>query len=175
MKRSLFFLLLALASCGRERLAVQSEYLLPGRYASVWVGTPDPHKAFPDVGQRLIMQWKLKREFASYQNVFLRMRLRFRNHEVLDLDYPLGCPVGRIIYKIMNDDYTHTKGIGAYTVEIIGDGVPLACIQHHLWKELVFLNVGGEDLDALFRDPDDFPDEFDYQPDFDEGESFYRI
>jgi len=172
MKRlAALFLILVLTSCGTERLAVQSEYLLPGRYASVWVGTPDPHKAYPEVGQRLIIRWKLRPEMAHYDQIILKFRIRFRNYEMLEKCYVIKCPVGRIIYKIMNDDYNCTEGIAAYTVEIVGDGAPIAKVQHHLWRELISI----EDDDEFEGEPEDLPEEFDYEPDFQEGESFYEV
>jgi len=176
MKRLLALLIpLLLISCGTERLTVQSEYLLPGRYASVWVNTPDPHKRYPDVGQRLIIQWKLKQEFACYENLTLRLRIRFRNYETLEKEYPIRCQVGRLIYRVMNEDYRCTQGVGAYTVEIVGDGQQIAKIQHHLWKELIVIDGDeGEEFDE-FEDPEDFPEEFDYEPEFDEGEGFWRV
>jgi len=171
MKRLVaLFILLVLTSCGTEKLAVQSEYLLPGRYASVWVGTPDPHKTYPDIGQRLIMRWKLRSEMARYDQVVLKLRIRFRNYEMYEKSYVIECPVGRMIYNVMSEDYECTQGIGAYTVEILGDGEQIAKIQHHLWKELISI----ED-DEFEGEPEDLPEEFDYEPDFDEGESFYKV
>ena len=48
-------------------------------------------------------------------------------------------------------------------------------IQHHLWKELIVIDGDeGEEFDE-FEDPEDFPEEFDYEPEFDEGEGFWRV
>jgi len=169
---ALFCLALLFVSCGTERLTVQSEYLVPDRYASVWVGTPDPHKVFPDVGQRLIIKWKLRPEMEQYGSLILKVCIRFRNYETYEKSYRIKCPVGRMIYNIMNDDYTCTQGIGAYTVEIhADDGTQIATIRHHLWRRLIVI----DDEDEFEGEPDDFPEEFDYTPDFREGESFYRI
>jgi len=165
-------LILLFTSCGTERLTVQSEYLVPERYASVWVGTPDPHKYFPEIGQRLIIRWKLRPEMAKYESLILKLCIRLRNYETFEKSYRIKCPVGRMIYKIMNEDYTCTQGIGAYIVEILADdGTQVAKIQHHLWRRLIVI----DDEDEFEGEPEDFPEEFDYEPDFREGESFYRI
>lgn len=172
-----FIFLLFLTSCGSERLTVQSEYMLPERYASVWVGTPDPHKYYPNIGQRLIIQWKLKPEFALYEQLTLKVRVLFRNYELYVKEYPIRCPVGRIIYGVMDEDYRCTQGIGAYCVEVFGDGEPLAEIKHHLWAELIQIENEEEDYEELDLTPGgEIPEEFQYEPQFEnDGTGFYKI
>jgi hypothetical protein len=171
----ILILALLLASCGTERLQVQSEYMLPDRYASVWVGTPDPHKYYPSVGQRLLIQWKLKDEMQSFCQIWLRMRILYRNYEKIEKWIPLKCPVGRIAYYIMDEDYTCTDGIAAYHIQIFGDGRLIAEKKHHLWEEVIIIEQNDEDYDEIDLQMEDFPDDFRFDEEEPDGTGFYRI
>ncbi|NGX57806.1 MAG: hypothetical protein K940chlam3_00702 [Chlamydiae bacterium] len=171
-----FIFFIFLTSCGTQRLTVQSEYMLPDRYASVWVGTPDPHKYYPSIGQRLIIQWKLRTELQQYEKVTLRIRVRFRNYELYEKWMQIRCRVGRMIYNVMDEDYTCTDGIAAYHVQIFADGQQIAEIRHHLWEELIQIEDEDEDFEDIDLTPGgEIPDEFQYEPQFEEGEGFYKV
>ncbi len=171
------FLLLALllASCGTERLQVQSEYMLPERYASTWVGTPDPHKYCPSVGQRLLIQWKLKPEMQSCRAIWLRMRIRLQNYEEIEKWIHLKCPIGRMAYYLMDQDYYCTNGIAAYHIQIFGDGCLIAEKRHHLWEEIITINPIEEQLEEMDLEINNFPDDFRFYQERIDGTGFYKI
>jgi hypothetical protein len=157
------FLLLPLAaaflsSCCHERLHVQSEYLLPDRYASVYIGSPDPKKYFPDTGQRLMIQWKLKKEMKCYEEVVLKYKIILRNYERVEKSMHVRCPVGRIYYMLMNEDFRCTDGIMAYHVQVVADGCVIAEKFHHLYREVITappMPAGEEEPDEIYFDPID--------------------
>lgn len=130
-------MLAALCGCAPQKLLVQSEYMTRDRYASVFVGTPDPKKYCPDLGQRLSIQWKLKDELKTYREVLLHYKIVLRNYERVEETLRIRCPVGRIFYNLMNEDFYCTDGIMSYRVQIWGDGCLLAETRHHLYHEVI--------------------------------------
>ena len=143
IKSLLFFLLLsaAFSSCSHPALWVRSRYLLPQDLASVYVGTPDPRKLSPPFGQQLSLNWSLPKEVLACQEVSLKLILRFRNREQVELLYPLSLPKGRIEYRLLNEEYCLQGGILTYRVELLADGELIEEWRHHLFAEWIELDV----------------------------------
>lgn len=136
---SIFFLALLLTSCGKQ-LTVQTQYLTRHDLASYYVNTPDPLLDDPDVGQRLIVQWSLNQSIASFNEVYILLKLRFRNHEELTQRIDLKRAGGIYVYTLINEEYFRTRGIQTYKAELVADGCVLEEWRHTLWADLIVLN-----------------------------------
>lgn len=135
---STLILALLCSSCGKQ-LTVQTQYLTRHSLASYHVNTPDPKLDNPDVGQQLIIQWNLNTDVRNFNELYILLKMRFRNHEELTQRIDLKRAGGIYIYSIINEDYFEKRGIQTYKAELIGDGQVLEEWRHQLWSELILL------------------------------------
>lgn len=132
-----FLLLFCLSSCLSSRLAVYTDYLSHENLASYFVETPDPFLNHPTIGQRLIIVWTLKKRHLLYQDLHLKIDIRFRNKKELTLTHSICHSKGTYIYALLNQDYIDSDGILTYKVELIGDGQILDEWRHQMWTKLI--------------------------------------
>lgn len=126
-----------LTGCSCQHLTVQSQYYSHEDLASFYVRTPDPQLNNPPVGQKLIISWRMFKEFKSYQHVSLQFIVRLRNREEIVKTICLNRSRGSYVYSIINDDFFSTGGILTYKVQLVGDGLILDEWRHQLWNELI--------------------------------------
>lgn len=144
-------LLLCLSSCLSSRLAVYTDYLSRENLASYIVDTPDPFLNNPMVGQRLIITWTLKKRHMLYQDLHLKISIRFRNKKELILTHSITRPKGTYVYTLLNQDYIDNNGILTYKVELIGDGYLLDEWLHQMWTKLILVgqSTSGDSQETL--------------------------
>jgi hypothetical protein len=130
-------ILLLASGCTLHRLSVQTQYIGHENLASFHVGTPDPRLYAPMVGQRLLIQWSLCAEEVEGQEVFLNLKVRFRNHEEHEVKVPITSKRGTYLYEIANEAYDQSKGILTYYAEIRNASCVLASWRHPLWTPLI--------------------------------------
>ena len=136
MRNILFFLLLSgLTSCAIRRLDIQTLYLTQESLASAIVCTPDVID--PLVGQRLLVQWNLRREFFNYRTIFFKLIIRFHNHHEQTICKRLTAKQGTYLYELLGKNYDQTGGIATYRLEIFGDNCLIDSWQHPLWTNLI--------------------------------------
>jgi hypothetical protein len=109
--------------------------------ASYFIGSPDPKREEPMIGQRLLIQWSLPKSYRLYQTLFLRLRVRFYNRKEETVILPIDQQRGSYYYYLVNEKYCEAKGLLTYQAELIGEGQVLETFQHQLWKELILLNI----------------------------------
>lgn len=126
----------SLTSC-MERLTVHTEYLSYKNLASFHVGTPDPELFCPTVGQRLVIHWTLPNSFCSYNQLTLKIKIRFSNNEETEVNVRLNHLQGTYIYSLLNDDFFEKCGILTYKVDLLGDDLVLETWNHQLWAERI--------------------------------------
>lgn len=140
-KKLLCFLCLlfsGLTGCIGRRLDVQTTFLTQESLASTIISTPDPALLKPPIGQRLIVQWNLRREFTEYQFLSFHLKMRFRNQKELTICKHLKNKQGTYIYEVLNDAYLETKGgILTYRLDVYADGELIDMWQHPLWAQLI--------------------------------------
>ncbi len=142
LKKTTVFLLstLTLFGCQRERLTIYTDYLSHRNLASYRVGTPDPMKNNPPVGQRLIISWKLSKQVLAKNNLHIEAKIRFRNREETTESIEICKRSGTYYYYLVNEDYLEKQGILTYKVDLIGEGEILEEWRHQLWTELIILD-----------------------------------
>jgi hypothetical protein len=132
-----FSLSFILSGCTLHRLDVQTQYLSHEYLASYHVETPDPRLLEPRIGQRLLIQWSLCAHEVQGEDVFLYLKVRFRNHEEQEIKVPISSKRGYYIYELANEAYCQSGGILTYDAEIRNSSCVLASWRHPLWAELI--------------------------------------
>jgi len=138
---SALLLLTLLASCYNNPtvLSVHTDYLSHETLASYHVNTPDPRLSNPSIGQRLIISWSVPKDYLNYENLRLKITMRFRTREEVVETVYLAKKSGTVVYNLLNDDYITTKGILTYKVDLIGGECILEEWRHQIWTDLISL------------------------------------
>lgn len=134
-------ILFCTSGCTLHRLDVQTQYLTSDYLASFHIGTPDPLLSEPLIGQRLLIQWSLNAEEVREENLFLYLKVRFRNHHEEEVIIPITSKRGTYLYRVNSELYCQTKGILTYLAEIRNSTCTLARWKHPLWVEWIQLHV----------------------------------
>ena len=127
--------LTALSSC--SPISVQMDYLSRRNLASYRVGTPDPFINHPNIGERLIIQWSLPKNYLQLDDLHMFLTVRFRNNEEKTIVHPIRKTTGTYLYNLINECYYESGGILTYKIDIYGSGKLLECWRHQLWAELI--------------------------------------
>jgi hypothetical protein len=132
-------------SCSQNSLITQTQVLGRQELASYNVGTPDPALSIPQVGQRLLVHWKLQKEYLFYNDLHLDVQIRFFNREMIAEKIPIRDRSGYYIYTLRDEDFCDKEGILTYKVDIIGDNCLIASRRHQLWVDLI--DIGDKDCE----------------------------
>lgn len=138
--------MLALTSCQLQTLNVDTYFVGPETLASYWVGTPDPKKCCPDVGQELVLTWNMPRCYQPYEDLYIRWIIRFGNHEEEIFTIPVLTKRGERSYALLNQLYWDRCGIQTYKVEVISGDTILTTLCNSIWTKIIC--IGGEDEDS---------------------------
>ena len=147
LNQTLFILAnLVLAGCSSDPfLRVQTEYVTDQNLASYYVGTPDPKRLNPPLGQRLVIYWSVP---SNDCDAHILLRIRYRNKESSSVEIPLPKSSGWITYTLLNEDYMEKGGIETYFAQLIVNGEVLDESRHLLWVERIELhNDDNEESD----------------------------
>lgn len=131
----LFCLVSLLTSCKTRQLEVQTLYLTPQSQASAFVLSPS--LSHPSIGQQLLIQWDLKKQFYYYQTVSFQLKLRFNDHEEQTIQKQIKAKKGSYLYEVLNEKYLQNGGVATYLLEIYGDHVLIDSWQHPLWAKRI--------------------------------------
>lgn len=143
--KTLFLLSLGLLTgCQAHFLNVQTQYLSLENLASVHVGTPDLAKDKPVIGQRLMVEWALPRNYQCFEDIELVLKVRFRNRKEDEAIVPVNRRKGIYLYYVVNQKYCETEGIATYKAELWNKGCLLETWQHPLWSELISFQIPEE-------------------------------
>lgn len=154
MYRQIKLLIIALAITGCSTgISVQNQYFSREDLASHIVGTPDPDRNCPPIGQRLIIQWRFPQEYLYKDDLHLEVTVRFRNYVEEQFVIPVRRNHGTYIYELANQRYFDSCGIATYKIETWGCGELLDTWKHQLWVELITLDQEN-DQNAPCHDPE---------------------
>jgi hypothetical protein len=130
--------LILLCGCEKYHVSVRQLHVDPTYLASMHVGTPDPRKAHPPIGQKLIIDWTVPPEMLA-QDPKLVMYLIYKNHTEKEVSYPILYRNGTHVYSLLNEEFEQTKGLLTYRAEIVVDGKVYKDWKHQLWVNLITL------------------------------------
>lgn len=132
-------LILLTTSCVAERLYVQNQYINHENLASYHVGTPDPRKKDPDIGQRLVIFWAVPGSYLKTKNPHIILKMRYRNRQENQIIRPLKESRGHFVYELFNEEFREKGGLLTYKTMIIGDDKMLDEWRHQIWTDLLVL------------------------------------
>lgn len=137
MRKLILLALLLLCGCVYRPLTVQTQYFSKKDLASFRVDTPDPQLNTPPIGQRLVISWDLKDQWNWYEELHLKLTVRYRNREEITQETALYKACGYYLFNVADQNYFDTGGIQTYKVEMIGDGTVIHRVDHQLWNNLI--------------------------------------
>jgi hypothetical protein len=130
------FCLLLLTGCSKYYLSLRQMPIDASYLSSSYVGTPDPRKADPPRGQKIVFQWAIPPEIVEKkpQLVFYAI---YKNHSEKTLVYPIESRLGYEVYSLLDKEFDETGGLLTYRAEIITP-------DHHVyqeWKHQLWVNL----------------------------------
>jgi hypothetical protein len=134
-------ILFSSSSCTLHRLDVQTQYLTPEYLASYHIGTPDPRRYEALIGERLLVQWSLSAQEVQDNQLFLYLKVRFRDHQEQEVKVPITKKRGTYLYQVNQELFCQTGGILTYYAEIQSSSCVFASWKHPLWVELIKFNI----------------------------------
>lgn len=142
MSQFLLFLIVTiiLSSCCLNRLEIQTQYFTNEDLASFYVETPDPQLHCSIQGERLLIQWSLRKEELRNRELFLNLKVRFRTREEQNVSVRICKRSGTYVYELKGETYCQTQGILTYDVEITDGENIVAAWKHPLWVDLIHLD-----------------------------------
>lgn len=130
-------LCLLLTGCQAHLLNVQTQYLTRENLASFYVGTPDANQHCPAIGQRLLIDWVLPKDFLCYPELSLSIKVRYKNHKEEEVSVPIKDKKGTCLYNVFNDKFCETGGVVTYKIDLKTEQTVLESWVHPLWRELI--------------------------------------
>ncbi len=150
VKRLLFLCCaLLLSSCYKNHLYVQQQWVDERDLASSFVGTPDPRKQNPSVGQRVVVSWDFPHTLFLHEIDHLLVTVHFGNLEEKKLEAPIDQRRGYQIFFFPNPKKDPTKKILTYRVEVFTkEGTVFETWKHQFWTELIHPPVEEEESEV---------------------------
>jgi hypothetical protein len=118
-----------------RQVPVDATYL-----ASSHVGTPDPRKAHPPHGYKIVIQWAVPPEILE-QDPQILFQVIYKNHTEKTFVYPIESRLGYEVYTLLDEEYDKSGGILTYRAEIMTpDKKVFREWKHQLWVNLITLD-----------------------------------
>ena len=138
MKFGLLVLLpfLLLLGCQRHYLSVSQQWVDAEYLASSQIGSPDPRKEHPPLGQLLIIQWYLPRHLLA-QHPQVELDLIFWDYTTKKVTFPIKSPADWATYRCFNEEYQQKQGILTYKAAIVTEEGKI----FRQWKHQLFVNL----------------------------------
>lgn len=158
-----FLPFLLFSSCCKESyLTVQTDYLTHKDLASYYVGTPDPRQNITAVGQRLIVCWAVPKFYLCFDDLHLKITIRFRNREEVIEIFHLSKTRGTYVFSLLNKEYLAKRGILTYKIDLIGQGKILEEWRHQIWVDLIALDqIDSIKEEKIEEEEEDYPIDWD--------------
>lgn len=156
MKASLyhFFLLfgsaLVLTGCDKYYISVMRQNIDADYLASARVGTPDPRRDKPPLGEMLLVSWYVPQEIVD-QAPIARLSIIFQDYSEKKIDYPVEYKKGFSTFTLLGEDFLKKGGFLTYKAEILVHGEPYRTWKQQLWVKVIHLedeNSSVEEVEA---------------------------
>lgn len=136
---ALFTLMPLLMGCMSNHLSIQTDFLNRTNLASYYIGTPDPLQQYPLIGQRLLIQWCFPYKYFAYDDLHLRITIRFGDRSEIRKAIAIRERSGYYNYILAEQEFCEKEGIVSYKVQLIGCNQIIEEWQHQLWAELLHI------------------------------------
>lgn len=129
--------LVCLGGCEKHYIRVTKVAVNKTSLASVFAQTPDPRKAYPPLGEELVIEWNLPAQAAG-QKLLLDLFLIYKDYSEEMIEYSLEAPRGVISYFLLGEQYQVKKGLMTYKAEIKTEsGEVLKEWEQKLWVKVI--------------------------------------
>lgn len=146
MKKQINLLLttLILSGCQKYYISIAQESVTRESLASTQLGTPDPRQKNPPIGERLIIEWKVPRDYLS-KDPSLYLHVIYKDYTEAYFTYSMPYKVDYVTYTLVGDEYEQKKGILTYQAELRAkEESPFITWKHQLWTKLITLDEEEE-------------------------------
>ncbi len=144
-------LLICLASCYKDHLYVQQEWVNASFLASHHVGTPDPRSENPPEGQRLLVAWHFPRCLLEERlTLFVTVRLWDQTEEITIR--PIERRRGSFAFDYPNPGDCLDRRILTYKMEVFTEsGELVEEWKHHFWTEQIELQRSNVSVSSQLK------------------------
>jgi hypothetical protein len=139
-KLSALFCLLLLTGCDKYYLSLRQVPVDASYLASTQANTPDPRRACPPHGLKIVLQWAVPPEIIEKKPQII-LQVIYKNHTEKTFVYPIDSRLGSKVYTLLDQEYDETGGVLTYRAEIMTpDHQVYREWKHQLWVNLITLD-----------------------------------
>lgn len=147
----LFIIAISLSGCQKYYISIAQENINKDYLASVALDTPDPRKYHPPSGEKLIIEWKISRDWLVLKPC-LYLHVIYKDYTEAFFTYPMPYKMDYVVYSLLGEEYKSKKGILTYRAEVrVGEEKPFLDWKHQLFTKLIVI----EDEDQLQEQSDE--------------------
>ena len=126
-----------LSGCQKYYISIAQESVDKDYLASVALSTPDPRQSHPPLGEKLIIEWKVPKEYLTHKPS-LHLHVIYKDYTEAFFTYPMHYKMDYAVYNLLGEEYQSKKGILTYQAEVRGEQEePLLDWRHQLWTKLI--------------------------------------
>jgi hypothetical protein len=135
----LFITALFLSGCQKYYISIAQEKVDKSYLASVALKTPDPRKDNPPLGEKLIVEWTVPREYLA-KKPSLHLHVIYKDYTEAFFSYPMPYKMDYVVYSLLGEEYKQKKGVLTYQAEVrVGEEKPFLDWKHQLWTKLIVI------------------------------------
>lgn len=126
-----------LSGCQKYYISIAQENVDKDYLASVALSTPDPRQIHPPLGEKLIIEWKVSKEYLIHKPS-LYLHVIYKDYTEAFFTYPMPYKMDYVVYNLLGEEYQRKKGILTYQAEVrVNEEEPLLDWKHQLWTKLI--------------------------------------
>lgn len=127
-----------LSGCQSAPLSLHTEYVDRTELASYHVQTPDPKLCCPDIGQRLLLSWRLPFRWLQLEEPpYCLVTIRFYRGGEEEHRFVIDKERGDRWLSLLNNAYIETGGMATFKAELWHGTTLLHSWHHQLWNETI--------------------------------------
>ncbi len=135
----LFITAVFLSGCQKYYISIAQESIDKDYLASVALSTPDPRQEKPPMGEKLIVEWKVSKEYLLLKPC-LYLHVIYKDYTEAFFTYEMPYKMDYAVYSLLGEEYQRKRGILTYQAEVrVGQEEPFLDWKHQLWTKLIVI------------------------------------
>ena len=135
----LFITAVFLSGCQKYYISISQERVDKDYLASVALNTPDPRLKNPPLGEKLIIEWKVSKEYLA-QKPTLYLHVIYKDYTEAFFTYKMPYKMDYAVYDLLGEEYLRKKGILTYQAEVRApEEKPFLEWRHQLFTKLIVI------------------------------------
>ncbi len=106
-------------------------------YASKQIGTPDSLGPCYPKGERLVLTWRIPKEWLVTGPLELKLEMMYRDHSRQQHSWEIWSAVGSVVLACLGECYNDTCGFLTYNIQLFKNDELLLEQPHNLWFEWI--------------------------------------